>query len=215
MKIKAVLFDLDGTLRDTREAIYASYAHAFDVLGIPQPSKEELDVHIHHHSHVHKAFASHVTMEEFFEKYLQKVHELLPNTVLYSNALEVVREFRTGGLKVAIVSSADHAEEELARKGIDGEFDLIVGGLSTKKHKPDPEPVEFALEKLAVKPQEAIMVGDMVVDVQAARAAGLPAVIGVTHGFATRQDLQAAGADYLIDSLGELPAVMEKINGEA
>ena len=74
---------------------------------------------------------------------------------------------------------------------------------STFFHKPDPEPVLQTLRECGYKPEEAIVVGDMAVDVLMARNAGVRGV-GVTWGNAKREELEAAGADYILDHISEL-----------
>jgi phosphoglycolate phosphatase-like HAD superfamily hydrolase len=81
-----------------------------------------------------------------------------------------------------------------------------------KRGKPHPEGLDRLLERLSVKPDQTIMVGDAAPDIQAGRAAGVAATIGVTHGFGTHEELQAAGADYLIDSLTALSEIVAAIS---
>ncbi|QQS19028.1 HAD hydrolase-like protein [Candidatus Saccharibacteria bacterium] len=64
-----------------------------------------------------------------------------------------------------------------------------------------------AMKQLGCKPKETIAIGDMVTDVQAAHAANIICV-GITHGFATKAELQDAGADYIVDSLAEFAEIV-------
>ncbi|WP_213190897.1 HAD family hydrolase, partial [Escherichia coli] len=68
-KLKAILFDYDGTLRDTRSLIYASFDFAFDAHDKPVPTKDELAPYIHHHSFVHEALMPEVPYEDFEREY--------------------------------------------------------------------------------------------------------------------------------------------------
>jgi phosphoglycolate phosphatase len=83
-----------------------------------------------------------------------------------------------------------------------------------KRGKPHPEGLDRLLERLSVKPDQTIMVGDAAPDIQAGRAAGAAATIGVTHGFGTRTELQSASADYLLDSLAGLPELVAAISAQ-
>ena len=86
----------------------------------------------------------------------------------------------------------------------DGEvFEYVVGSDSVERHKPDAEPTLKTLRELDVEPAEAIVVGDMPVDVLMARNATVRSV-GVTWGNASREELVEADADYIIDSIEEL-----------
>lgn len=86
---------------------------------------------------------------------------------------------------------------------IDGYFSYVVGADSVTKHKPDAEPVLQTLRELGVVASEVMVVGDMPVDILMARNAGARNV-GVTWGNASREELEAACADYIIDSIEQL-----------
>lgn len=210
-KIKAVLFDLDGTLRDTRELIYASLDHAFRGLGLASPTRAELLPYIHHHMFVHEKFAGSVDFKKFEQAYVSKVDELLPQVKMYLKAQEVLGELQRAGYKLGLVTGARRAQEAAEKYGIAEYLDVIVGAREITKHKPDPEGLQLALQQLGILPNQVVYVGDLAVDAKAAQTADLRAFIGITHGFATAAELKAAGADYIIDSLAELPAVIKKI----
>jgi len=103
------------------------------------------------------------------------------------------------------------APQDVKDYDIDQYLDVLVSASDIAKHKPDPEGIDLALSRLKVRPEEAIMVGDMATDIQAAQAAKLAATVGITHGMGSKQSLDAAGADYIIDSLTDLSAVLAKI----
>lgn len=212
MKIKAVLFDLDGTLRDTRDLIYDSVRHAVKELAGPQLSNDELYDYIQHHTKVHQKFAPHVSIEEFDKVYFAKLFEGLPGVSLYDQAEVLLQGLHAQGLKLAIVSSAapDEIETFLKHAGVAEYFDVVVGDDGITPRKPQADPVLAAVEQLAVLAAECVMVGDMRVDMEAAGAAGVTA-IGITHGFETAESLRAHGATHIIDSLTALPSVLDKI----
>jgi phosphoglycolate phosphatase len=84
----------------------------------------------------------------------------------------------------------------------------VVGGDTCARRKPDPQPLFFACESLQVPPSESLMVGDSVNDVQAARAAGIP-VVCVSYGYNEGRDPRTLECDLLLDSLTELPALLQ------
>ncbi|CAN5380871.1 HAD family hydrolase [soil metagenome] len=213
MKISAVLFDLDGTLRDTRDTIYTAVKHAVKEHSGQEVSNEDLADYMHHHSHVHQRFASHVSLAEFERVFHAKLYEMLPSVELYQHAVETIVQLHKAGQKLAIISSAKPAEirQFLERAGIAQYFDGIAGDDGVLARKPSPEPVLAAIDQLGVAVGECVMVGDMRVDMQAAAAAGVPVKVGITHGFEDADLLKAAGADYIIDSLAELPAVIDNL----
>jgi HAD superfamily hydrolase (TIGR01662 family) len=212
MKIKAVLLDLDGTLRDTRDAIYGAYQHAIKTHSGRDVGRDEIKPHVHHHMVVHQAFANHVPADDFTATYMDKVYKDLAEVELYEGVEALLDDLRQAGYQLAIVTSAaqDKTEQFLERRGLAGRFQAIVGMTPDRQPKPAPDLLQTALEQLSCKSSEAIMFGDMTVDIAAAHAAGMPCV-AITHGFATRQELEGAGADYIIDSLAKLPAILSDI----
>jgi pyrophosphatase PpaX len=95
------------------------------------------------------------------------------------------------------------AERALVHTGLASYMRCIIASDSTTKHKPDPEPVRLALERLSAAPMDAIFVGDSPYDMQAARAAGVFA-LGVTWGAFTAETLVDAGAEAVIQRPFEL-----------
>lgn len=86
----------------------------------------------------------------------------------------------------------------------------VVTSDDVKATKPDPEGVEKTLKILDVKPQEAVMIGDLPADIAAGKKASV-LTIGISHGFGTQEELEAAGADKVVGSLAELKAFIENL----
>lgn len=210
-KIKAVLFDFDGVLRDSRLAIWEAYRHAFEVHGLPPLDQQEVLPYLHHHSFVHSQFASHIPVEEFVGAYSEKLDELWDTMTLYDQTADVVRSLHGKGYKLALVSSARRLEDLLKAAGLLELFSVMIGGNDVKHFKPHPEPVLKALQQLGIDPTDAVMVGDMGPDIESAKRAGTKATIGILDGFGTKEILEAAGADRLISSLAELEGVIKEI----
>ncbi|MEO6761225.1 MAG: HAD family hydrolase [Candidatus Saccharimonadales bacterium] len=210
-KLRAVLFDLDGTLRDTRELIHDALDYAFRAHGLRSPSREELRPYIHHLSFVHDEFASGIDPEAFGASYSARTNELLPQVQLYADVeriLSIVHDL----YKVAVVTAGQSAPQYIERYGLTAYIDTIVGANDITKQKPDPEGIDVALKRLGVEPSGSVMIGDLATDIRAAEAANLATSIGITHGFGTAERLTQAGADYIIDSLAELPAILQQID---
>ena len=99
-------------------------------------------------------------------------------------------------------------ELAFARVPVGHLFDTVVGGDETERHKPDPQPLHLALERLGAKPDEAAYIGDSPFDLRAARDGGLHA-IGVTWGrIHPRERLEAEEPDAIVDTAEELLAVL-------
>jgi phosphoglycolate phosphatase len=95
----------------------------------------------------------------------------------------------------------------LEAMGIADFFDVTIGGDQVERIKPDPQPLLMAAEKLRVDPKQAVMLGDSVSDVMAARAAGMP-IICVSYGYNHGQDIRSHHPDAVIDSLAQLKTLI-------
>ena len=91
--------------------------------------------------------------------------------------------------------------------GIADFFDVTIGGDQVERIKPDPQPLLMAAEELRVDPKQAVMLGDSVSDVMAARAAGMP-IICVSYGYNHGQDIRSHDPDAVIDSLAQLKTLI-------
>ena len=125
-------------------------------------------------------------------------------TAPYAGARALLESLRADGVKVAVVSNkADEAVQELCDFFFPGLLDAAVGETGGRRPKPAPDTVELALERLGADKAGAVCVGDSQVDLDTARAAGLPC-IAVTWGFRAKEDLVKAGAAALADTPAQL-----------
>jgi HAD superfamily hydrolase (TIGR01509 family) len=210
-KIKAVLFDMDGTLNDTRHAVYSALEQTFAEHELPVPSHEEMAPYIHSHNAVHKALAPQIEQKKFIDTYFEKVFQLLPSSHHYTSAKSILEQLYADGYKLALVTGAVYLKDYFEQADAFKNFAAVIGPDETTKSKPDPQGTNLALEQLNVRADEAVMIGDLATDIKAAKAAGLAAAIGITHGFGSRESLEDAGADYVIDLLTELPDILKKL----
>lgn len=209
-KLKAIFFDYDGVLRDSRDLLWESYDHALKAHGI-SISRERLLSFVHHVKDLHAEFASHIPQEEFLKSFADKRDTLLPDVRLYADATKLIRSLVAKGYQLGLITSAVTSRTLLEIEGVVDDFSVIVGGNDTANHKPHPEPVIMGLTTLKLLPHEVIMVGDTSADIVAAKTAGLAAAVGITHGMGTQELLEQADADYIIDSLQELDKVIKEI----
>jgi pyrophosphatase PpaX len=213
-KLKGILFDLDGTLRDSREAILSAIEQVFAEIGIPQPPSEELNQHTHHLESVRSIFAPHHSAQDFLERYDAHIEPLRARIALYPHTREVLTQLKNDGYQLGLASSARWPQQWAEENDLLPLFGAIIGANDTEKHKPDPEPVLKALDELGLPADEVIMVGDLAADIEAARGAHLYAAVGIMHGFGSREVLEQAGADYSIESLDALPELVERLDRE-
>lgn len=211
-KIKAILFDLDGTLRDTKDIIVEAYMHAVQVHNGTRPTLQELQPYIHHHTEVHKGLSSHIDYDKWLETYRDRLSNQWMDAPFFMHTESILQELHMAGYRLAVVTSAEYERtlEYLSYRNIDQHFEVVVAMREGFRPKPAPDMMLNALSQLKCTAAEAVTIGDMLTDVQAAQAAGIP-FVGITHGFAERTELEQAGADYVIDSLAEFPPIVEQM----
>jgi phosphoglycolate phosphatase len=220
--LSAVLFDLDGTLLDTVADIALALNRAIVEYGWTELAENDVRGMIGRGSPVliERAAASQgrtlddvtqaAMVDRFFHYYgeLEKANE--DRARPYTGAAEALRAVHDAGLHTAVVTNKQHrfAGALLRRLGLESWIDVVVGGDTCERRKPDPQPLLFACESLHVPASEALMVGDSVNDVQAARAAGIP-IVCVSYGYNEGRAPHTLNCDSLLDSLAALPALLE------
>lgn len=208
--IKAVVFDVDGTLLDTREYIAQAFEYALTKHGLPLPSREEIRAQVGPPlADCYRALAPGASIESLCEAHraFQKEHYDVIST--YPGTHELLQKLREKNIKIGLAStrsvtlipSVEHA-------GIAPLVDCIVDGSAVKKNKPDPEALFVVLNSFSIAPKFSAMVGDTHVDIEAGKNAGVARTFGITHGFGTRESLVAAQADHVIDTLSELETLI-------
>ncbi len=219
--LAALLFDLDGTLLDTAADIALALNRAVAEHGWGPVAEDDVRRMIGRGAPtlVHRAAAAQgrtldaathaAVLERFFHHYgaLQEFDECAAQP--YGGVAEALRRLHDAGLHIAVVTNKQQrfAIALLQRLGLAGWVDLVVGGDTCERRKPDPQPLLFACESLHVTPAQALMIGDSLNDVQAARAAGMP-VVCVPYGYNEGQDPRALPCDALVDTLADLPALL-------
>lgn len=208
----AILFDLDGTLVDSIALILESARYAFTKLGrewisddvwregigIPLPtmfSRHARDV------------VERDALIAAYREYQLEHHDRLISC--YDDVVETVRELRARGHALAVVTSKSEwlAYRALALVKLASVMDTVVGLESTKRHKPDPEPVRIALHRLDCTPDRALFVGDSVHDLLAGNAAGV-ATVAATWGAFSRSNLEPGAPSHWLERISDLPSLI-------
>ena len=214
-KQPAILFDLDGTLIDSIGLLVASMEYAFDdrqlrppvdlwtaAIGTPLESmlrrwaRDEADVQGLRARYREFQFANHDAM-----------------TTAYPGAVAMVRALHAEGHLLAVVTSklAVGARRSLAFVGIEECFTAVIGIESTERHKPDPEPVLHALQRIGgVAAAHALFVGDSTHDVLAGNAAGVATAAALWGPF-SRAQLETAGPTYWLHEFADLRGIVERL----
>jgi phosphoglycolate phosphatase len=220
--LSAVLFDLDGTLLDTVADIALALNRTLVEHGCEPLAESDVRRMVGRGSPIlieravaaqRRSFDAHALaamVERFFHHYGELEESNEDRALPYPGAAESLRAAHEAGLRTAVVTNKQRrfSDALLARLGLARWVDIVVGGDSCERRKPDPLPLLFACESLGVPPAGSLMVGDSVNDVQAARAAAIP-VICVSYGYNEGRDPRTLDCDALIDSLAELPGLLE------
>ena len=205
MKLKAVLFDIDGTLLDTHEYIYQAFEYSLGK---------------HHHVSLSRKVLQTIMGKPLEECYkiltrLENVSEFththhgfqLKNSHLvkpFPNTISTLKNLKEKGMHIAAVTtrSGSTVKQTLEETKLIHYLNYIVTFEDVRMPKPDPEGIRKALAYFKIKPNEAIMVGDSDVDIIAGRNAGV-ATVGVSYGFHGK-DIAKSDPDYVIDDIREI-----------
>ncbi len=210
---KAVIFDMDGVLVDSEDAMKTTSIESLERFGI-HPEKSDFleftgmgeDAFI---GGVARKFGIeyNTEMKDYaYERYVEEAEDLV---YVFPEAREVIRKTGENGMKIAVASAADMIKVKANLKciGIDADlFDALVTGNDVKKNKPDPEIFLKAAEKMGMDPEECIVIEDAVSGLRAAKTAGMTS-IGITSAFSS-EEMKEGEPDHIVDSLEEAYGVI-------
>jgi pyrophosphatase PpaX len=209
VRFPVVLFDFDGTVVDSGGIILASMRHATRTVLARDYSDQELMANVGGPGLDAQmlAFApEHVDeLVRVYREHNESIHDELEACAGVEDVLATLRQ---QGRRLGIVTAKRSKTVDLAFTylPLGAYFDTVVAGDDTVRHKPDPDPLLLALERLAAVPAEAAYVGDSPYDMRAAKAAGVHAV-GVTWGKIHGRDA-LSDADAIVDTAEELLGVL-------
>lgn len=214
---KAVLFDLDGTLIDSAPDITAAVNELLGGRNLPPLTLAEVKSMIGNgvEKLVERAFAAsgHPLSGTGFEQANREMAPIYRRhttqlTRLMPGAAEALARLHVSGVRIGVATNKPQlaTREILQHFGLAERLGAIVGGDAVTRKKPAPDALLLALERLGADVRDALMVGDSVTDVEAARAAGMPVIL--IRGGYTREPVEQLGADLVCDSLLDLPAAL-------
>ena len=210
--LKAVFFDLVGTLVDSAGDIHAALVAALQDLGLPLVSEWQVRNWVGRGAGrlVHCAIESlglpadlHAPLlNQFMLRYQSSV---CVDSEVCDGVLRCLSYCQSQQLHMACITNKPllPAKQLLSQLNLLGYFGLVLGGDSLDHRKPHPAPLLHALSYYDVLPDQALMIGDSRNDVEAAHAAGM-ACIALSYGYNHGEPLQACAPDLLLDSLHEL-----------
>jgi HAD superfamily hydrolase (TIGR01509 family) len=210
-ELRAVIFDVDGTLVDSNDLHVRAWVEAFGQYG---KRAEPADVHTQIGKGGDEVMPEFLTADElrrFGEELDADRAELfkekfLPLVKPIPKVKELFERIKADGLRIALASSSKEQEVEQHKKnlGIEELVDAATSSDDAERSKPNPDIFEVALKKLeGVSPGQAIVVGDSPWDVLAATKAGMRTIGVLTGGF-TREELLTTGAIEVYESVGDL-----------
>jgi phosphoglycolate phosphatase len=218
MTIRAVFFDLDGTLVDSLEDLADAVNHVRDTFALARLTTDSIRLMIGKGARnlLQQALpdASETGLDTALTRFLDynraHIADNTHNTRLYPGMREALDELIACGIKLAVITNKNEDVSILLLQtlGIFELFDSVSGGDTYPEKKPSPLPLLAAAEKLGVTPQECIMVGDSINDIEAAQRADI-ASIGCTWGYGDAEELR--GATVLVASPLEVLAAIKQI----
>jgi len=224
MTIKAVIFDLDGTIVDFNIDFKAARAEVIYFLTKQGLSSSLFSVNESVFVMLKKAekrMKEKGREEQEFVKLKENVISVVEHyeakaareTNLIPDILETFKTLKRMKLKIALFTANGEKSTNyiLRRFRLMRFFDAIITRESVLAVKPDPAHLEAALEALKVSSEETIVVGDSIRDMECARQLKVLAV-GVATGFSSVEELTRAGADYLASSSTDIPALIQQLN---
>lgn len=207
--IRAIIFDVDGVILDSTQAIITNFQETAKRLGVRIPAEKEIKKLLGQPSSINLKilFGDNSEARKIYDQVNRITHS---NLNLVPNAETVLKQIK---LKKAIVTSKRLASLKDQLKRHLNYFDAIVTPENTVKQKPDPEPLLLACKRLGVPPEEVIYIGDALRDLEASRNAGIQFIAFVYTG-ATEEEFRNAGAEAIISSLLELDKIIKGRNNE-
>jgi HAD superfamily hydrolase (TIGR01509 family) len=202
-----IIFDMDGTLTHTNELIFASFNHVLkkvhgttlsprEIISLFGPPEEGA---------LAKVFGQEMVepvMQELLAYYAANHHTLAH---LHEGMEELLQFLKRHGLRLAVFTGKGRHTTAITLDAfhLTSFFDFVVTGNDVERHKPDAEGIQKILTRFALEPKQALMVGDSMADLRAARSAGVPmaAVLWDSYDY---ERITQAHPDYLFHSVAEM-----------
>ena len=208
---RIIFYDLDGTLVDTKEDITASANHMLREMNLPLLTREQVIPFVGRglRQLIAACLGSDepAIVDEATKIYRAHYAEhMLDHSCLYPGARDLLEHFKSRKQAVITNKPNPYSREILVGLGVAGYFMEIIGGNSEYPKKPDPAALVALMGQAGMKSEEALFIGDSVVDIQTGKAAGVETAV-VTHGFDEEKAIRAAGPDVVAAGFTELLAL--------
>ena len=217
--IKAVFFDLDGTLVNSLEDLATSANYALKEFGFPQHAVEKYKYFIGDGMQklIERVLPENDRTAEIKQRVFQSFwnhysEHYVDKTVVYDGIKELLTALRQEGLKLAVVSNkAQEMALEVTNKLLGDSLDVVCGKQEGYLPKPDPKLTLKTMGEMGVKPEECVFIGDSGMD--AATAVNIGCVgIGVLWGFRTEDELLDNGAKFIVEKPNRILDIIHSLN---
>ena len=214
--IKAILFDLDGTLLNTLKDLNEASNHTLRYFNLPLITINQTKQFIGNGVKMllkRAAFNADIDYElayEVFKKYYR--NHIKDYTTVYDGIIDVLKFIKSHDIKIAVTSNKyQEGVEILVNHLLSPYIDIALGSSETVKVKPHPDMVNIVLDRLNVSSDQCLFVGDSDVDIITGKTNNIK-TIGVTWGYKDKKILENETPDYLVDNQVELIKIIKEIN---
>lgn len=214
-RIKALCFDVDGTLSDTDDLYAAKAAQLFPRFVFKDPARaaRRFVMWSEAPGNFLLGLADRFGLDDEMVAVIHwwnRRRRYQPGKFLLIPGVDVMLSQLRGRYPMAVVSARDEQGTMAFLEQFDlvKYFDVIVTGLSAKHTKPYPDPILLAAQKMGVDPEACLMIGDTTVDIRAGKSAGAQTV-GVLCGFGEESELRKMGADLILPDTTKLLEVLK------
>jgi len=223
--VRALVFDLDGTLADTAPELTDALNDSFSALGLPLAGEKLVaswvgngakELFITALAQTRGLGKEEILADPAYpaqaEQFQHFYHQRCGTRAsLYPGGRELLDELAQTGIGCAMLTNKERlfTNKVLEHLGITDCFEPLVCGDTLATKKPDPDGLLYCAKQLGATPEETVFVGDSWVDVATARAAGMP-VWACTYGYNRGEPIANEHPDRLIDNLGQIPALLAR-----
>ena len=213
--IKAVIFDIDGTIVDAYDSIHEALQRTLTDLGYARTTYEESKRAVGHGvEYLLGSFVKEDHIPKALELYTKHTDDVLKDTVKFlPGAFELITDLHDKGYKLAIASNRPHqfSKRILECLEIEHLFHEVVCADNVPEAKPAPDVLIEVLKRFDLSNEQALYVGDMIVDVETGRRAGV-VTLAIPTGSSTREEILASDPHTVIEHLSEVGPIIDKLS---
>lgn len=212
--IELLIYDLDGTLIDSKQDIANAVNWTLGELGLPRLPLDRISAFVGSgvapliSNVLNESGSGEAAAETFLDRavalYRSRYAEhLLDETKLFPSVETVLRHFKTRKQAVITNKPVGFSHQILQGLGVDHYFFRVTGGDQSLQKKPSPEPVLATVKAAGVRLEETVFIGDSTIDIETGKNAGVQTV-AVTYGFRKRDQIEKSKPDFILDDLVDL-----------